>query len=368
MTMRKKIQIFVAAIMAVSFFACKTKEDTNVLQPLPIQLQGATKNAMEVIEGDPQFTKFAEAIKKYGLEAEFRRFPAKFTIFAPNNEAFNGVSFASDSAARNVLRYHIFQTESFRFSNQITSGPNETNAQLPNNLVWLNVPRVGEVYINGTPVVRADIPATNAVLHEIGKVLLPPTKTMYQIIAENPNLSRFRQAANTRPDLTDPDESFTAGAAALRQTLKSTRFQGTTSTAATVSSIFAGQNLTLFVPTDAAFDAVGVIDSLSVATLINGVPGQRIFNHHISTVSGRLFAKGLTPGALPTLAASRPVNILLTGGTVVVNRKSILGGVEQPGDPIGLAAGYNNATVTSADIIATNGVIHIINRVLQPEP
>ena len=367
--MYKKIHIFIFAVLAVSIFACKTKSDDNILQPLPVQLQGATKNAMEVLESDPQFSSLSAAIKQYGLEAELRRFPAKFTIFAPNNQAFGATSLAglSDSAVRNILRYHIFQTEDYRFSRQVTSGPNETSAALPNNLVWLNVPRVGEVFINGTPVVRADIPATNAVIHEIGSVLVPPTKTMYQIIAENPNLSRFRQMANTRPDLTSPNQVFAAGAAALRQTLKSTRFQGTTTTAGVASVIFAGQNLTVFIPNNAALDAVGLTDSTAAANYINSVAGQRVVNHHLSSVSGRLFAGGLTPGGLPTLVSGRPVNILLEGGNVIINRKSLVGGVELPGDPIGLASGFNNSNVVTADIIATNGVIHIISRTLHPE-
>jgi len=367
--MRNRIYTLVFATLAVSVFACKTKSDSNVLQPLPVKLQGATKNAMEVLESDPQFSNLASAIKTYGLEAELRRFPAKFTIFAPNNQAFASVNLSSlpDSVVRNILRYHIFRTENFRFSNQITSGSNETAAALPSNLVWLNVPRIGEVYINGTAVIRPDIPATNAVIHEIGAVLVPPTKTLYQVIAENPNLSRFRQMANTRPDLATPVSSFTPGAAALRQTLKSTRFVGTTSPAATSSSIFEGQNLTIFVPTDAALNAVGITDSLTAANFINSVAGQRIVNHHLSSVSGRLFAKGLTPGGLPTFVAGRPVNVLLTGGNVVLNRKSLVGGVELPGDPIGLNAGFNNANVIVADVLATNGVIHIIDRVLQPE-
>lgn len=366
--MYKKVNIFIFAVLVATFFACKTKSDENILQPLPVQLQGATKNAMEVLESDPQFTTFAGIVKRVGLDAELSRFPARFTIFAPNNQAFASVNVASlpDSVVRNIIRYHVFQTESFRFSNQISSGVNETNAQLPNNLVWVNVPRLGEVYINGTPIVRVDIPATNAIIHEIASVLVPPTKTLYQLIAENANLTRFRQAANTRPDLTSPTQAFTPGAAALRQTLKSTRFQGFNPVSGT-SSIFAGQNLTLFVPNDAAFAAVGLTDSSGVATFINGAAGQRIFNHHISNVSGRIFAGGLTQGGLPTLVAGRPVNVLLSGGNVVLNRKSIVGGAELPGDPIGLAAGFNNANVTTSNLIGTNGVIHIIDRVLQPE-
>jgi uncharacterized surface protein with fasciclin (FAS1) repeats len=365
--MYKKIQIFVFAVIAASTFSCKTKSDDNILQPLPIQLQGATKNAMEVIETDPQFSSFSAAIKQYGLENELRRFPARFTIFAPNNAAFASANLTglSEDQMRNVLRYHILQAETFRFSTQLTSGANETAARLPNNLVWLNVPRVGEVYVNGGTVVRADIPATNAVLHEVDKVLIPPTKTMYQIIAETPNLSIFRRGVNSFPSLPTP----TSSPANIRQILQSTRFVGTTAVDGATSAIFGGINATVFVPNDAAFAALtpAVTDTLGAASFFTTAPTSTAVLHHVSTVSGRIFSKGILAGPLPSLVGGRPLNILLEGGNVILNRKTIIGTVVQTGDPIGTAAGYNNAKVVTADIIATNGVIHVIDRVLRPE-
>jgi uncharacterized surface protein with fasciclin (FAS1) repeats len=376
--MRKKIHVFIFAVLAVSIFACKTKSSDNVLQPLPVQLQGATKNAMEVLESDPQFTSLAAAIKQYGLEAELRRFPARFTIFAPNNQAFSAVNLGAlpDSAVRNILRYHIFFTESFRFSNQFTSGANETNAALPNNLVWVNVPRLGQVFINGTPVLRADIPATNAVIHEIGTVLLPPTKTMYQIIAETPQLSRFRNAANFTADLTAPNQTPTT----LRQILKSTRFIGTVAAGSSTSTVFGGINATVFVPTDAAFAALTgpgtpITDSVSLRNYIitnfgslTAAAWDRIMLHHISTAAGRIFSGGLLSGPLPSLVASRPMNLSVSSsGNARINQRTIIGSTVQTADPIGTANNFNNAQILTTDIIATNGVIHLIDRVLRPE-
>jgi uncharacterized surface protein with fasciclin (FAS1) repeats len=363
--MYKKIQIFIFAVIAASTFSCKTKDDTNILQPLPVQLQGATKNAMEVIESDPQFSSFSAAVKQYGLEAELRRFPARFTIFAPNNAAFASANLTALSAdqIRNVLRYHILQAETFRFASQLTSGANETSGQLPNNLVWLNVPRVGEVYVNGGAVVRADIPATNAVLHEVDKVLVPPTKTMYQVIVETPNLSIFRRGINSFATLSTPVSTPSN----IRQILQSTRFVGTTAVDGATSSIFGGTNATVFVPNDAAFANLtpAITDSTGAASFFTSNPNT--ISHHASSVSGRIFSKGILAGPLPSLVGSRPLNILLEGGSVVLNRKTIIGTVVQTGDPIGTAAGFNNAKVVTTDIIATNGVIHVIDRVLRPE-
>jgi uncharacterized surface protein with fasciclin (FAS1) repeats len=376
--MYRKVHIFIFAIITVSFFACKQRSDDNILQPLPVQLQGATKNAMEVLESDPQFSSFAAAIKKVGLDAEIKRFPARFTIFAPNNQAFSSVNVANlpDSAVRNIIRYHVFQTESFRFAKQFTSGPNETNAQLPNNLVWINVPRLGEVFINGTPVVRADIPATNAVIHEIGTVLVPPTKTMYQIISETPTLSRFRNAANFTADLTAPNQAPST----IRQILRSTRFQGTVAPNSNASTIFGGINATVFVPSDAAFEAITglpgtpITDSVSLRNFIitnfgslASTAWDNILRHHISTAAGRNFSGGLLSGALPSIVAQRPMNLNVSTIGVVVNQRTIIGSVVQTNPPIGSANNFNNARVVTTDIIATNGVIHVIDKVLRPE-
>jgi uncharacterized surface protein with fasciclin (FAS1) repeats len=368
----KKIYLSLSLITILGFASCNFKErsDDNQLQPLPKELQSATQNAMEVIDSDPELSTFASAIRKAKLEGEYSRFPAKFTIFAPTNAAFTAaninVSALPEDVVRNVIRYHVLATEDFRFARQITSGVNETGAQLPNNLIWINVPRLGEIFVNGFKVTTADVPAKNAVIHKIEGVLLPPTQTMYQVIASDPNLSLFRMMANTCPDLTSPNQGFTPGAAALRQTLKSTRFVGMLPSG--TSTVFAGQNITIFVPTNAALNAVGITDSTSAAAFINSAAGQIIINHHLHNASGRVFAGGLLSGPFLSFVGGRPINVEIGGTGVTLNRQTYIGTTLKPGNPIGLTAGFNNATVTQPNRNATNGVIHVINRVLQPEP
>lgn len=368
----KKIFVSLPLIAILGFASCDFRErsDDNQLQPLPKELQNATQNAMEVIDSDPELSTFASAIRKAKLEGEYSRFPAKFTIFAPTNAAFTAaninVSALPEDVVRNMVRYHVLATEDFRFARQITSGANETGAQLPNNLIWINVPRLGEIFVNGFKVTTPDVPAKNAVIHKIEGVLLPPTQTMYQIIASDPDLSLFKAMADNCPDLTAPNQSFTPSAATLRQTLKSTRFVGMLPSG--TSTVFAGQNLTIFVPTNAALNAVGITDSISAAAFINSTAGQRIINHHLHNASGRVFAGGLLSGPFLSFVGGRPINVEVGPSGIKLNRKTYIGTTINPGDPIGLNSGYNNATVIRPNINATNGVIHIIDRVLQPEP
>jgi uncharacterized surface protein with fasciclin (FAS1) repeats len=97
---------------------------------------------------------------------------------------------------------------------------------------------------------------------------------------------------------------------------------------------------TVFAPTDEAFAALpaGTVDAL----LKDPVQLKAILLYHV--VSGTVMAKdvaGLTSAKT------------LEGGTLTINTTN---GVK-----------INDATVTKADVVASNGVIHVINKVLLPK-
>ena len=98
---------------------------------------------------------------------------------------------------------------------------------------------------------------------------------------------------------------------------------------------------TVFAPTDAAFAALpkGTLAKLlkpeNKATLV------KILTYHV--VPGAVYAKDIKPGAVKTVEG-QPVNIKAKKGVVSVG----------------------NAQVTKADVKASNGVIHVINKVPLP--
>lgn len=104
---------------------------------------------------------------------------------------------------------------------------------------------------------------------------------------------------------------------------------------------------TVFAPTNTAFTAllsdlgVSSLDDVDVATLKN------ILLHHV--VSGKVMSTDLSSGYVSTLSPgpeSTTVDVKVdVNGTVTLN---------------------NSSTVTTADVDATNGVIHIINKVILP--
>lgn len=107
------------------------------------------------------------------------------------------------------------------------------------------------------------------------------------------------------------------------------------------------KNITVFAPTDAAFSALlsdlglNSLDDIGATTLAG------ILSYH---VHGEMaYSKDLSTGVLPSLNTSSPDQEALS---LMVN--------------IGSDVMINNATVTSPDIMASNGVIHVIDKVLLP--
>jgi uncharacterized surface protein with fasciclin (FAS1) repeats len=101
---------------------------------------------------------------------------------------------------------------------------------------------------------------------------------------------------------------------------------------------------TVFAPTDAAFAKLpaGTVDAL----LANKQKLASILTYHV--VSGKVVAADITRmnGATPTTVNGQKLNITVRGGNVYVN----------------------GAQITTADVYASNGVIHVIDAVLMPTP
>ncbi|WP_017315682.1 fasciclin domain-containing protein [Mastigocladopsis repens] len=98
---------------------------------------------------------------------------------------------------------------------------------------------------------------------------------------------------------------------------------------------------TVFAPTDAAFASLpkGTLEKLLKPE--NKVTLQKILTYHV--VPGSIDSKTIKSGQVKTVQGS-PVNVKVNRGSVMVDK----------------------AKVTKADIKATNGVIHVIDKVILP--
>lgn len=99
---------------------------------------------------------------------------------------------------------------------------------------------------------------------------------------------------------------------------------------------------TVFAPTDAAFDALpdGTVDELLMPE--NKARLTQILTYHV--ISGEVMSSDLSDGMEAGTVEGSAVTISLEDGVMV-----------------------NDANVVSADIEASNGVIHVIDAVLIPE-
>ena len=269
------------------------------------------------IKANSDLSILAAAIEKAKLTT-FTTGPGPFTLYAPNNAAFNamGINSAADlnlldsNLLTTIMTYHI-QTGA-RTSYEIPVGPNGTIATISGYNLYASKTATGDAYINGAKLVQKDIFTSNGIMHIINKVLLPPLNTTLINLGLNPNTKLFLQAINK----------------------------------AAVTSSFTGNPITVFAPTNAAMTAAGY-DSVSIAnasaatitTLAN------IIKYHV--VGSRIFTNDLKDGNLKTLQGT---NVVISAGGTKIK------GTTNP-------AAFN---FTITNIVSSNGVLHVIDGVLIP--
>lgn len=264
----------------------------------------------DVVLANPDFTTLKAALVKTGLDQTLMG-SGEFTVFAPTNEAFaalftqlgvSGISDLSSETLTPILLYHVLGTKAVSTSLQ-TGYVSTMSMGKGGKYVSLKVTVANDVKLNGNVnVTQADIMASNGVVHVIDKVLLPPTVA----------------------DIASFDGSFTT----LVSALAANDLVGTLSNPEGTFTVFA--------PTDAAFSAFGTLPNDLMPVLLYHVLGQIVYSDQIST------------GYVGTLSTymDNPISLY-------IDKTS---GVKLNGD----------VNVTAADIVGTNGVIHVIDKVLVP--
>ncbi len=225
------------------------------------------------------------------------------TVFAPNNAAFTAAE-VTDAAAveTEVLTYHVV-TGSLAAA-AITPGFGRT---LNGASVVLDT--AGGITVNGTPVITADIAGSNGFVHEIGAVLSPPDKNIVALASGVDELSSL--------------------VTALQKTGLDT-------------VLVKDGPYTVFAPTNAAFTAAGIDVEATEGELL-----RPVLLYHVLT--GRLLSSDLPNGEVETLS----------GETINVNN-AVFTVATGSGQTVDLTA---NSTL---NVQATDGVVHIIDAVLQP--
>ena len=261
-----------------------------------------------------QFTTLASLLQKAGL-VDTLATGGPFTVFAPTDAAFAKVpkatldALAADPAKlKAVLLYHVVPGRVTAADVvKLTSAKTAEGRSLGIKVVN------GSVFVDGAQVTTPDVEATNGVIHVIDSVLIP------------------KEATATAPKTIVQ----TAVAAGSFKTLASLLKK-----AGLVGTLQGKGPFTVFAPTDAAFAKLPKATLAALAK--NKAKLRSVLLYHV--VKGNVSAaKVVTLRSAKTLNG-KAVSIRVNGGNVLVG----------------------GARVTTADVEASNGVIHVVNKVLIP--
>jgi uncharacterized surface protein with fasciclin (FAS1) repeats len=142
--------------------------------PRAADAQAATVDIVDTAVTAGSFQTLAAALQAAGL-VETLKGPGPFTVFAPTDEAFAKLppgtveALLQDPARlRAVLTYHV--VPGAVTSADVASLRSATTVQGSD----LAIDATSGVKVNGATVVKADVPASNGIIHVIDTVLLPP--------------------------------------------------------------------------------------------------------------------------------------------------------------------------------------------------
>ena len=276
------------------------------------QVQAQQKTIVETAIGAGNFNTLVTAVKAAGL-VDTLNGTTQFTVFAPTDEAFSKVDPATlQSLLQPENKDKLTQVLTFHV---VPSRVNAADAYDLNETTTVNGQRLdlnfrGEGLKVGDATIQVtDIQCSNGVIHVIDAVLLPKFD----------NIPATAKAAG----------QFNTLLAAVD--------------AAGLGEVLSGPGpFTVFAPTDKAFDALppGTVEGLlkpeNKQQLID------ILKYHV--VQGRVYDNTAVKAGQATTLLGRSINV----------------GV----DALGLTV--NDATVVAKNIDATNGVVHVIDKVLIP--
>ncbi|KAN0119802.1 FAS1 domain containing protein [Hyaloscypha variabilis] len=299
---------------SLGLFAARTNAQTGTLLDLG-----------DLLAGQKNLTTFNALIQKYPEILLQLPSTQGVTILAPNNDAFNKIPYSSLNSAfkdnnqdviTNVLEYHILQGTRLAaslvpgnptFIPTFLTSPEWSNVTGGQNVE--NVRQAGNVvvFVSGqgsrSTLTQADLSFTGGVVQVIDSLLIPPS------------------------NITDTTTAFNL-----------TSFQG---------ALYAGDRLpidsttpsvTFFAPWNAAFQALGP----AISTMTSDEIGQIMDYHMLPQV---VYSTGLTNGTKFITAQGENLTVLHSGNNIYINSAQLL----------------------QTDILIANGVIHMIDNVLNPQ-
>lgn len=284
------------------------------------------EDIVDIAAGNSDFSILVAALTEADLVGALKS-EGPFTVFAPTDEAFGDLLTALDIEAADllghpqlseVLLYHVV-------AGDIRSTDLVDGTAAPTLLEGQSIDiGVGDgVTINDANVTAADIVASNGVIHVIDKVLVPSTFVLAPVEEEE------EEEALDIVGIAVGNPDFSILVAALQR-------------ADLVGALQGEGPFTVFAPTNAAFEKLLAALDISAAELLAQPDLSKVLLYHV--IAGEVLAGALENGMEAPTLNGESVTFDLSGDVPKVNESGIV----------------------ATDIMATNGVIHVIDTVLVP--
>ena len=290
--------------------------------------QAGAKDIVDVVSKSRHFDTLTAAVKAAGL-VDTLKSRGPFTVFAPTDEAFsklpkgtleNLLKPENKEMLKEILTYHVVPGRVT--SCEVKSGEVSTASGKHLRLTK----RWGRVYAGMSQVIQPDIHADNGIIHVVNRVII--SRKQYTVLSK----SNSEATCDTLGDIVDVaagNKSFTTLVAAVKA-------------AGLVETLKSDGPFTVFAPTDEAFAKLpaGTLESLLKPE--NKKQLANILTYHV--VSGKVMSKDVKSGAVKMVNGQN--------AKLKANKKGVK---------------INNAKVIKADVLTSNGVIHVIDTVILPK-
>jgi len=282
-----------------------------------------SQNVVQLAQGNPDLSILVEAVVAADLAGTLSA-PGPYTVFAPTNAAFAalltelGVTkaelLANKPLLTAVLQYHVLGARVAKA--QIPLG--KAISPLAGGIFKIDMVGADVVITDGrnrtARIVAADIPASNALVHVVDKVILPADKNIVQTAQALPDFSILVEAV----------------------------------VAADLAATLSGPGpFTVFAPTNAAFAALLTELGVSKADLLANKPLlTAVLTYH--ALGARVLKADVVPGAQPNTVQGE--NFTISPTLAITDRRA------------------RTSNIVATDVLTSNGVIHVIDRVILPAP
>ncbi|MDH5540214.1 MAG: fasciclin domain-containing protein [Rhizobacter sp.] len=279
------------------------------------------------------FGALAAAAGKAGLLPALNDQSVQLTVFAPTDAAFTtlattlGFTSASamvdalDSATlAKILQYHVLPTRQSAAALSAGAATQATLYAFEGRQATLGIDatagvKIADAALTQANVITSDVPAVNGVIHAIDKVLVPPgVLNLVQMAQLNPTFSVLVEAV----------------------------------VAANLATTLSGAGpFTVFAPNNGAFTAALTELTLTKAQLLASPDLAGILTYHV--VAGNVRAADVVALAKPASVTTVQGSAFIVGTDLrITDTRS------------------RTASLLATDVIASNGVIHVIDKVILP--